>query len=372
MPQTTVLNNAAKRFSIAIVMALVLTFCSAFIFSADAHAERISLKSSNIECNLSKTVYPFNGVFHKPSVLMYLLIPIDPDPVDPTDPEDPENPGDVEGPTDEEGATDPTDPADPTDPEALAGMLELAGEEGENGEVNPTPDPDPTVEPDPEPTPGPDPEPDPEPDPQYEYVQLIKGVDYTVSYSKGKYPGTGTATIKGKGKYTGTIKKTYKTVSLVKKSNQFSLGLPYGCELVSCRALIKSRGYSVDGMISHVKYAFPSYYRGATGHGVIGTASIAARMGNSWLNRAGHSSKLHLYAKRGYKLSTLISDANKGYPTLAIISDPTWREHCVAIVGGTSKRVALMDPIRGYRVVSYGTFNKRYKAYGRQSVRISR
>lgn len=41
---------------------------------------------------------------------------------------------------------------------------------------------------------------------------LKKDTDYTVSYSKNKDIGTATATIKGKGSYTGTVKKTFKIV----------------------------------------------------------------------------------------------------------------------------------------------------------------
>ena len=39
---------------------------------------------------------------------------------------------------------------------------------------------------------------------------LVKGTDYTLTYSTGcKIPGTYTATVTGKGKYTGTVKKTF-------------------------------------------------------------------------------------------------------------------------------------------------------------------
>lgn len=53
---------------------------------------------------------------------------------------------------------------------------------------------------------------------------LTKGIDYTISYSNNKKPGTASVTIKGKGSYTGTVKKTFKikvaggTLKSVKKT----------------------------------------------------------------------------------------------------------------------------------------------------------
>ena len=40
-------------------------------------------------------------------------------------------------------------------------------------------------------------------------LKLVKGTDYTVSYKNNKAAGTGTATIKGKGNYTGTLDVTF-------------------------------------------------------------------------------------------------------------------------------------------------------------------
>lgn len=52
--------------------------------------------------------------------------------------------------------------------------------------------------------------------------KLKKNTDYTVSYSKNKNIGTATVTIKGKGNYTGTVKKTFKIT--VKKSATYTVG----------------------------------------------------------------------------------------------------------------------------------------------------
>lgn len=43
----------------------------------------------------------------------------------------------------------------------------------------------------------------------YKNKILVKGTDYTVKYSNNKNPGTATVTIKGKGGYSGTVKKTF-------------------------------------------------------------------------------------------------------------------------------------------------------------------
>lgn len=50
----------------------------------------------------------------------------------------------------------------------------------------------------------------PEPVVKYFDETLIKNKDYTVSYSKNKSVGTATVTVKGKGNYKGTVKKTFK------------------------------------------------------------------------------------------------------------------------------------------------------------------
>ena len=45
---------------------------------------------------------------------------------------------------------------------------------------------------------------------KYGKTTLKKGTDYTVTYKNNVKPGTATATVKGKGKYTGTLKGTFK------------------------------------------------------------------------------------------------------------------------------------------------------------------
>ncbi|MGN0292227.1 MAG: Ig-like domain-containing protein [Lachnospiraceae bacterium] len=62
---------------------------------------------------------------------------------------------------------------------------------------------------------------------KYKKKVLKKGTDYTVSYTNNTNPGTATVTVKGKGRYSGTVKKTFKiknalTVSLSKKSYTYS------------------------------------------------------------------------------------------------------------------------------------------------------
>ena len=43
-------------------------------------------------------------------------------------------------------------------------------------------------------------------------VFLIKGIDYTLTFANNKNPGTATVIIKGKGIYTGKVKKTFRIV----------------------------------------------------------------------------------------------------------------------------------------------------------------
>lgn len=50
----------------------------------------------------------------------------------------------------------------------------------------------------------------PEPIVKYNGQKLVRDTDYTVSYSKNKYPGIGKVTIKGKGLYSGSASKTFK------------------------------------------------------------------------------------------------------------------------------------------------------------------
>lgn len=50
----------------------------------------------------------------------------------------------------------------------------------------------------------------PEPIVKYNGQELNKDTDYTVSYSKNKYPGIGKVTVEGKGLYSGSASKTFK------------------------------------------------------------------------------------------------------------------------------------------------------------------
>lgn len=54
---------------------------------------------------------------------------------------------------------------------------------------------------------------------------LTKGKDYTVSYSKNTKPGTATVIFTGKGKYTGTVKKTFKVKAIALTQSAVDDGL---------------------------------------------------------------------------------------------------------------------------------------------------
>lgn len=176
--------------------------------------------------------------------------------------------------------------------------------------------------------------------------------------------------VKGVGDYSGKVTQRYRVKSRVKFVNQFKIGFPYGCEMVSCRQLLKSQGIDASKFFDSVAKNFPVYYSRARWSGVIGNAVDTANFANTYLKSIGKSKKLRLVADKGCKVKTLIADANAGYPSLAIISDPAYAEHCVAIVGGTKKSVAIMDPIRGFLVKPIKDFRAMYKAWGSQSVRI--
>ncbi len=66
-----------------------------------------------------------------------------------------------------------------------------------------------------------------------EECTLIKGTDYEVSYSNNLNVGTATVFIKGKGGYTGTIKKTFKIAACDLKSNQNLIQLSIGGQTIS-------------------------------------------------------------------------------------------------------------------------------------------
>ena len=58
-------------------------------------------------------------------------------------------------------------------------------------------------------------------------TKLVKGTDYTVSYSNNTNVGTATITVTGKGKYAGTYKKTFKVKPLDLSSSYAKVTIPY-------------------------------------------------------------------------------------------------------------------------------------------------
>ena len=64
---------------------------------------------------------------------------------------------------------------------------------------------------------------------KYKNKTLKNGKDYKVAYSNNVNPGTATVKITGKGKYSGTVKKTFKikntlSVTLSKKTYTHTFG----------------------------------------------------------------------------------------------------------------------------------------------------
>ncbi|MBQ3304198.1 MAG: fibronectin type III domain-containing protein, partial [Clostridia bacterium] len=60
---------------------------------------------------------------------------------------------------------------------------------------------------------------------KYGKVALKKGTDYTVTYAQNKAVGTATATLKGKGKYTGTKKVSFKILPPAVALSQLKAGV---------------------------------------------------------------------------------------------------------------------------------------------------
>ena len=80
---------------------------------------------------------------------------------------------------------------------------------------------------------------------------LVKGTDYTVSYSDNKNPGTATVTVTGIGNYTGTVTKTFK-IKVSKGAVHSVSGLTYkvtsvkaGNKTVAVTASVKTNATSV-------------------------------------------------------------------------------------------------------------------------------
>ena len=75
---------------------------------------------------------------------------------------------------------------------------------------------------------------------------LTKGKDYTVSYSSNTKVGTATVTIKGKGNYQGTIKKTFSIVPIHMDSTNTVVKLQ--------KDVYKATGSAIKPKVSSVKY----------------------------------------------------------------------------------------------------------------------
>ena len=67
--------------------------------------------------------------------------------------------------------------------------------------------------------------------------KLTKDTDFTVSYANNTNVGTATITIKGKGKYTGTLKKTFKVKALDLSTSYAKVTIPYSSYTYSGSAI---------------------------------------------------------------------------------------------------------------------------------------
>ena len=86
---------------------------------------------------------------------------------------------------------------------------------------------------------------------------LTAGTDYTISYSNNKNPGTASVIIKGKGSYTGTVKKTFKikiadcTLKSVKKSGTSNIQIDWS-RAVGASGYYIYRSVSKNGKFSKI------------------------------------------------------------------------------------------------------------------------
>ncbi|MBR4554652.1 MAG: hypothetical protein IKO27_03565 [Ruminococcus sp.] len=67
-------------------------------------------------------------------------------------------------------------------------------------------------------------------------TKLVKGTDYTVSYSNNTFAGTATIAVTGKGNYSGTVKRTFTVKPLSLTSGYASVSIPYSSYTYSGKA----------------------------------------------------------------------------------------------------------------------------------------
>ena len=80
---------------------------------------------------------------------------------------------------------------------------------------------------------------------KYNGVTLKNGTDYTVSYKNNKYPGIGTVTVKGKGKYDGT--QTVQFIIRPKAATKFSANRTTSSKnTLTWKKVTKATGYEIE------------------------------------------------------------------------------------------------------------------------------
>lgn len=112
-----------------------------------------------------------------------------------------------------------------------------------------------------------------------EMITLMEGTDYTTSFKNNNKVGTGTITVKGKDKYTGTISQTFKikgqlnskTVTVKLKQNKMA---KYGKELSAVyfngTKLVENKDYFV---------VEDDFYHG---YGIVGLGKYKTTSGVFW------------------------------------------------------------------------------------------
>lgn len=85
---------------------------------------------------------------------------------------------------------------------------------------------------------------------KYGSTKLVKGTDYTVSYSNNTNVGTAVITVKGKGKYAGTATKKFTVKPLNVTSSYAKLSIPYASYTYTGKAIIPKVSFTFkDGTV---------------------------------------------------------------------------------------------------------------------------
>ena len=162
-------------------------------------------------------------------------------------------------------------------------------------------------------------------------VTLRAGRDYTMTYSARKQPGTATVTIRGKGRYKGTVRKTFKIIPSVRKIYRVA-ATDEGYTVKWVRAKADATAYQLQYSTSKT-FAdnVGSYYKRTDS----GTAKFLVAIFRNVKPNERYYVRMRKYrvskgAKYFSKWSPVVSVRTKNIPT----EDPDWQGEAKAFTGG--------------------------------------